>query len=76
MDEECLMISGIQHFVFCKRQWALIHVENQWFDNLKIIEGKIIHEKCYYEKFVEKRKDLLICRGMSFFLKAECVGAM
>lgn len=26
-EEDYLMISGIQHFVFCRRQWALIHVE-------------------------------------------------
>lgn len=28
-EEDYLMISGIQHFVFCRRQWALIHVEQQ-----------------------------------------------
>ena len=61
------MISGIQHFVFCRRQWALIHIEQQWNDNLKTVEGEIIHEKCHNEKLVEKRKDLLICRGMRVF---------
>jgi len=34
-DDELLMLSGIQHFCFCKRQWALIHVEQQWQDNLR-----------------------------------------
>ena len=34
-EEEILMLSGIQHFVFCRRQWALIHLENQWQENLK-----------------------------------------
>lgn len=63
------MISGIQHFIFCRRQWALIHVEQQWNDNLRTIEGEIIHEKCHDESFVEKRKDLLICRGMRIFSK-------
>lgn len=67
MDEEFLMISGIQHFVFCRRQWALIHIEQQWNDNLKTVEGEIVHEKCHNEKLVEKRKDLLICRGMRVF---------
>lgn len=69
MNEEFLMISGIQHFIFCRRQWALIHVEQQWADNLKTIEGEIVHEKCHDEKLVEKRKDLLICRGMRVFSK-------
>ena len=67
MDKEFLMISGIQHFVFCRRQWALIHIEQQWSDNLKTVEGEIVHEKCHNEKLIEKRKDLLICRGMKIF---------
>ena len=28
--DECLMLSGLQHFRFCRRQWALIHIEQQW----------------------------------------------
>lgn len=67
MDEEFLMISGIQHFIFCKRQWALIHIEQLWNDNLRTIEGEIVHEKCHDETFTETRKDLLVCRGMKIF---------
>ena len=69
MDEDFLMISGIQHFIFCRRQWALIHIEQQWQENLRTIEGEIVHEKCHDENFTEKRKDLLICRGMKIFSK-------
>ncbi len=29
-EDEYLLLSGIQHFVFCRRQWALIHIEQQW----------------------------------------------
>lgn len=36
MDEdEYLMLSGLQHFAFCRRQWALIHVEQQWERTIK-----------------------------------------
>lgn len=63
------MISGIQHFIFCRRQWALIHVEQLWNDNLRTIEGEIIHEKCHDETFTETRKDLLVCRGMRIVSK-------
>lgn len=28
-EDEYLMLSGIQHFAFCRRQWALIHIEQQ-----------------------------------------------
>jgi len=33
--EEYLSISGIQHFCFCPRQWALIHLEQQWSENIR-----------------------------------------
>ena len=62
-----MQISGIQHFIFCRRQWALIYIEQQWNDNVRTIEGEIVHEKCHDEKLVEKRKDLLISRGMRIF---------
>lgn len=67
LEEDLLKISGIQHFAFCRRQWALIHVENQWNDNIKTVEGTIVHEKCHDENFSEKRRELLICRGMRVF---------
>ena len=66
-EEDFLMISGIQHFIFCRRQWALIHIENQWQENLRTVEGNIVHEKCHDEGFTEKRGDLLICRGLRVF---------
>ena len=28
--DDYLQMSGIQHFAFCRRQWALIHLEQQW----------------------------------------------
>jgi len=40
-----LMLSGIQHIVFCPRQWALIHIEYQWLENLLTAEGRILHER-------------------------------
>ena len=42
----------------------LIHVECQWQDNLRTVEGEIVHEHCHDENFSEKRNSLLICRGM------------
>ena len=29
-EDDYLLISGIQHFIFCRRQWALIHIEQLW----------------------------------------------
>ncbi len=63
-ESEYLMLSGIQHFKFCKRQWALIHIEQQWEENVRTIEGKHLHEKADQPFIREKRKDKLIVRGM------------
>lgn len=58
------MLSGIQHFAFCPRQWALIHVEGQWSDNLRTVEGNILHERCHDKDFRERRGDLLTLRDL------------
>lgn len=58
-DNSMLMLSGIQHFVFCPRQWALIHIEQLWADNLHTIQGEIVHthadDPFYRTKMREKR---------------------
>ncbi len=59
-----LQMSGIQHFSFCRRQWALIHLEQQWAENLRTTEGHLLHERCHDDRFHEKRGDTLTVRGM------------
>lgn len=63
-EEEYLALSGIQHFTFCPRQWALIHIERQWEDNLQTVEGELQHERAHDPAFDEKRGDRLIIRAM------------
>lgn len=62
-DDELLLLSGIQHFCFCKRQWALIHVEQQWSENLHTAEGRIIHERVDDPFITESRGDVVISRA-------------
>ena len=62
--DEYLAISGIQHFCFCRRQWALIYLEEQWAENLRTAEGRLEHERCHDASLREKRGDLLTVRGM------------
>lgn len=66
-EEDFLQISGIQHFSFCRRQWALIHVENQWGENYHTVKGHIAHEKAHDKFFREFRKNVVIVRGMPIF---------
>lgn len=61
------MLSGIQHFAFCRRQWALIHIENQWEENLRTVEGSILHERAHDPSFTEKRKEIIVSRAMPVF---------
>ena len=57
-EDEFLQLSGIQHFCFCRRQWALIHIENQWQENVRTIEGNIVHERCHEVLSIVLRKFL------------------
>ncbi|MDO4380567.1 MAG: CRISPR-associated protein Cas4 [Clostridia bacterium] len=66
-EDEYLLLSGIQHFKFCRRQWALIHIENQWSENFLTADGEVMHEKVHDKNFFESRKDLIVTRGMSIF---------
>jgi CRISPR-associated exonuclease Cas4 len=43
-DEDLLPVSGLQHLTFCERQWALIHMEQEWNENVRTVEGKQLHE--------------------------------
>jgi CRISPR-associated exonuclease Cas4 len=63
-DSDLLMLSGIQHFAFCRRQWALIHIEQQWQENLLTFSGRDMHERADDPFFSESRGDLLITRSM------------
>lgn len=62
--DELLPLSGIQHFVFCRRQWALIHVERQWRENVLTIEGRIMHERADDPFYTEVRKGVIIARAV------------
>lgn len=42
-DDDLLLLSGIQHMAFCERQWALIHIEQRWAENVRTVEGKNLH---------------------------------
>ena len=46
-DEDLLPLSALQHFIFCERQCALIHIEQIWTENLYTIEGEILHKRAH-----------------------------
>ncbi len=64
-EDDYLMISGIQHYVFCRRQWALIHIEQQWCENWRTVDGNILHRNVHDSGFNEKRGSIITVRAMA-----------
>jgi len=44
-EDDLLPLSALQHFVFCRRQCALIHIEGLWYENRLTAEGRLMHQK-------------------------------
>ena len=63
-ESDNLLLSGLQHFIFCRRQWALIHIEHQWAENLRTVEGDLLHARAHDETFRETRGELVTVRGI------------
>lgn len=63
-EDDFLMLSGIQHFAFCRRQWALLSIEQQWAENLLTTEGHFLHDRVHDESIMESRGDVFVSRGM------------
>lgn len=68
-EEDMLMLSGIQHYMFCPRQWALIHIEQQWDDNRLTIEGRILHENVDNPFYRQKNGDVVTLRALNIASK-------
>lgn len=62
-DDDLLMISALQHILFCERQCALIHVEQIWDENVFTTRGEIMHAKAH-EGGTEYRDGVRIERGV------------
>ena len=68
--DDYLQLSGLQHFAFCRRQWALIHIEKQWADNLRTVEGDLLHARAHDDAIRETRGDLICARGVDLHSSA------
>jgi len=58
-ESDYILLSGIQHFAFCRRQWALIEIEGVWDDNPLTMEGTLKHERAHDPMLSEKRKNII-----------------
>jgi CRISPR-associated exonuclease Cas4 len=76
-EDDYLQLSGIQHFLFCRRQWALIHIEQQWAENLRTVDGRLMHKNAHDSQSHTRRGDTLTVRGLKIHssrlgLSGEC----
>ena len=62
-DDDTLPLSGLQHLAFCPRQWALIHLEQLWVENVRTAEGRLLHERVDLPG-EHRRGDVRTVRGM------------
>ncbi len=62
-EDDLIMISALQHYAFCERQCALIHVEQIWVESGLTAEGRIMHEKVH-EEDRKSRGDIRIEHGI------------
>lgn len=62
--DDYLMISGIQHYSFCPRQWALIHIEQQWEDNWRTVSGQLVHKRVHDDGIYESNANGFVLRGL------------
>lgn len=66
-EEDFLQLSGLQHYRFCKRRWALIHIEHLWAENFRTADGAVFHENAHDTTYRESRGNLVVTRGVSVF---------
>lgn len=62
-EDQFIQLSSLQHYVFCPRQCALIHVEDVWRDNVLTVRGEILHEKVDTDTY-ESRGAVKTVRGL------------
>lgn len=54
-EDDLIALSALQHFVFCERQCALIHIEQVWSENVLTAEGRLMHERAHDERRESRR---------------------
>ena len=63
-EDEMLMLSGIQHFAFCPRQWWLIHIDQVWVDNRLTALGQHMHRRVNDPEQSERRGSTVTLRAI------------
>jgi len=46
-DADLIALSALQHYLYCPRQCALIHIEQAWAENIATAEGRVAHDRVH-----------------------------
>lgn len=68
-DDDLIPLSALQHFLYCPRQCALIHVERAWSENRFTAEGRVLHDRAN-EAGAESRGSLKTVRSLDLVSRA------
>jgi len=72
-EDDLIQLSSLQHFAFCERQCALIHIEQVWEENRLTAEGRILHERVHEQdweswltaaRYYKERLEIILARLM------------
>ena len=62
-EDDLIPISALQHYLYCPRQCALIHVERLWAENQQTAEGRLLHDRADTPQ-TERRHGVRTCTAM------------
>lgn len=66
VDIEPVMISALEHYSYCPRQCALIHIEQTFDENIYTLRGQMAHERVD-QTIVRNEEDIRVERGLSLW---------
>ncbi|HVB21701.1 MAG TPA: CRISPR-associated protein Cas4 [Ktedonobacteraceae bacterium] len=65
-DIEPVMISALEHYSYCPRQCALIHIEQTFDENIYTLRGNMAHERVD-QAIARNEDDVRVERGLSLW---------
>ncbi|HOR92154.1 MAG TPA: CRISPR-associated protein Cas4 [Rectinema sp.] len=75
-EDDLISLSSLQHILFCERQYALIHIEQVWEENLFTAEGRVLHERVDVEHRESRRlfrqEYSMAVRSLNYGLIGKC----
>lgn len=66
-ESDWFQISALNRFLFCPRQFALVHIEGEWAENVHTFTGHLLHERTHDPEYGESRGNKLIRHAMRVF---------